>query len=345
MSPRIHEYRGRHFFRGFSTALVPTEKIDDMVFWHFFYDAEGSHLPYPHLEDTEYPDLDLQDLAGARKPIVMQTDKFRSELLFQADEFQEAAEPYTTQSVMDVLLSATNRKLKLYVKDEYSYQERKLLPDGQVHVETKTIITYKTIKDRVEELGEWEKVPRGKNLLCVRNWDLRDIIRRIGNQTTTPITVVPGLLWKIPSPTSPFRSCCSCESDEANDKTSLHHVIQHLVPTKHLTNSDSVVDLDKHIDGAVIFGPWKQWENPWRSTDASSPSSDPAESTVLGNSDTSSQPTTANSRSITPSEVIRQRAGRLSLLVHERKSHKGITQELGNRYRYLTHPINQVQPN
>ncbi|PNP82721.1 hypothetical protein FNYG_03952 [Fusarium nygamai] len=300
---------------------------------------------------------------------------------------------------MDVLLSPTNRKLKLYVKDEYSYEERKLLPDGQVHVETKTVITYKTIKDRVEELyetleklidhtvsssssfkginakrsphdhlegwdfadiakdrdpfvlkktnlplslmgwgdmtraipsitlfgkgfgdlivasrtgpdstltncSEWEKVPKGKNLLCVRNWDLREIIRRIGNQTTTPITVVPGLLWKSSSSISPFRGCCSCESEGAKDKTPLHHAIQHLVPTKHLANSDSVVDLDKHIAGAVIFGPWKQWEYPWRSADTGSPGGEPPESTVLGNSDTSSQPSTGNSRSITPSVTV-----------------------------------------
>ncbi|KAF5711522.1 Pfs domain-containing protein [Fusarium mundagurra] len=505
MSPRIHKYKGRHFFKGFSTALVPTGKIDDMIFWHFFYHPEGSHLPYPHLDDTEYPDVDHQDLTRARHVVgwcsqakgyagapgmnydigVTQlnqpgrefalekvsfsvgqlvtagcqfaigrkdrhvnatrgtykdklecldwnyvtlwdvdekrgwllsgtaallhllraslehcrTDKFRSEFLFQADEFQESMEPHSMQSVMDVLLSPTNRKLKLYVKDEYSYEERKLLPDGQVHVETKTIITYKTIKDRVEELyetleklidhtvsssssfkginakrrphdhlegwdfadiakdrdpfvlkktnlplslmgwgdmtraipsitlfgkgfgdlivasrtgpdstltncSEWEKVPKGKNLLCVRNWDLREIIRRTGNQTTTPITVVPGLLWKSSSSSSPFRGCCSCESDGGNDKTPLHHAIQHLVPTKHLTNSDSVVDLDKHIDGAVIFGPWKQWEYPWRSADTGSPGGEPAESMVLGNSDTSSQPTTGNSRSITPSVTI-----------------------------------------
>ncbi|KAF5546074.1 pfs domain-containing protein [Fusarium phyllophilum] len=481
MSPRIHKYKGRHFFKGFSTALVPTDKIDDMVFWHFFYDAEGSHLPYPRLDDTEYPDLDRQDLTKARHVVGWcsqakgyagcqfaigrkdrhvnatrgtykdklewldwnyvtlwdvdekrgwllsgtaallhllrtslehcRTDKFKSEFLFQANEFQESTEPHSMQSVMDVLLSPTNRKLKLYVKYEYSYEERKLLPDGKVHVETKTIITYKTIKDRVEELyetleklidhtvsssssfkginakrrphdhlegwdfadiakdrdpfvlkktnlplsfmgwgdmtraipsitlfgkgfsdlivasrtgpdstltncGEWEKVPKGKNLLCVRNWDLREIIRRIGNQTTTPITVVPGLLWKSPSAISPFRGCCSCELDGANDKASLHHAIQHLVPTKHLTNSDSVVDLDKHIDGAVIFGPWKQWENPWRSTDTGSPGGEPAESMVLGNSDTSSQPTTGNSRSITPSVTISSEFASHSLNIH-----------------------------
>ncbi|KAI7760484.1 hypothetical protein LZL87_009368 [Fusarium oxysporum] len=432
MSPRIHKYKGRHFFKGFSTALVPTDKIEDMVFWHFFYSAEGSHLPYPHLDDTEYPYLDRQELTRTRHVVGWcsqaknyaallhllraslehcRTDKFRSEFLFQADEFQESAEPHSMQSVMDVLLSPTNRKLKLYVKDEYSYEERKLLPDGQIHVETKTIITYKTIKDRVEELyetleklidhtvsssssfkginargrphdhlegwdfadiakdrdpfvlkktnlplslmgwgdmtraipsitlfgkgfgdlivaartgpgssltncGEWEKVPKGKNLLCVRNWDLREIIRRIGNQTKTPITVVPGLLWKSPSPTSPFRGCCSCESDGGNDKTSLHHAIQHLVPTKHLTNSDSVVDLDKHIDSAVIFGPWKQWENPWRSTETVSPGGESAESTVLGNSDTSSQPTTGNSRSITPSVTVSSGVGSHSLNIH-----------------------------
>ncbi|KAH7178089.1 hypothetical protein DER46DRAFT_675775 [Fusarium sp. MPI-SDFR-AT-0072] len=466
MSPRIHKYKGRHFFKGFSTALVPIDKIDDMVFWHFFYSAEGSHLPYPHLDDTEYPYLDRQELTRTRHVVCWcsqaknyadrhvnatrgtykdklewldwnyvtlwdvdekrgwllsgtaallhllraslehcRTDKFRSEFLFQADEFQESAEPHSMQSVMDVLLSPTNRKLKLYVKDEYSYEERKLLLDGQIHVETKTI------KDRVEELyetleklidhtvsssssfkginarrrphdhlegwdfadiskgrdpfvlkktnlplslmgwgdmtraipsitlfgkgfgdlivaartgpgssltncGEWEKVPKGKNLLCIRNWDLREIIRRIGNQTTTPITVVPGLLWKSPSPTSPFRGCCSCESDGGNDKTSLHHAIQHLVPTKHLTNSDSVVDLDKHINGAVIFDPWKQWENPWRSTETVSPGGESAESTVLGNSDTSSQPTTSNSRSITPSVTVSSGVGSHSLNIH-----------------------------
>ncbi|KAM0287156.1 hypothetical protein ACHAO9_007916 [Fusarium lateritium] len=497
MSPRIHNYKGRSFFKGYSTALVATDTIGDMVLWHFYYSPKGDHLPYPDLDDTDYPDLNRQDLIRARHVVgwcsqakfhagapgmnynigVSQlnepgrdfslekvsfsvgqlvtagcqfaigrkdrhvnatrgtykdklewldwnyvtlwdidakrgwlingtaallhllraslehcsTDKFKCEFLFDPNEFQESEGPHSMQSVIDVLLNPTNRKLKLYIKDEESHEERRLSPDGQLHVETKTIITYKRIQDRIEELyetleklidhtvsaassfkginakklphdylegwdfadiaksrdpfvlkktnlslslmgwgdmtraipsitlfgkgfgdmivasrlgtdngptkcSEWETVPKGKNLLCVRNWDLRDIIKRMGSQTTMPITVVPGLVWKSPLPASPFGSSCTCELVVTKNRNPSHHAIQHLVPMKQLANSNTVIDLESHIDGAVIFGPWKQWENPWRSPIVVESSGN----TDIGNSDTS-QPTTSYSRSITPS--------------------------------------------
>ena len=65
-SPRIHKYGGNYYLKGYSTALVPTEKIGNMVLWHFYYSDDGSRLPYPNPTSLRCVDLSMQDLTAAR---------------------------------------------------------------------------------------------------------------------------------------------------------------------------------------------------------------------------------------------------------------------------------------
>ncbi|KAJ4011850.1 hypothetical protein NW766_007150 [Fusarium irregulare] len=65
-SPRIHKHEGNYYLKGYSTALVPTEKIDDMVLWHLYYSDDGSRLPYPNTLGLNCADLNIQDLTAAR---------------------------------------------------------------------------------------------------------------------------------------------------------------------------------------------------------------------------------------------------------------------------------------
>ena len=36
--------------KGFSTAVFPTETLDDAVIWHLHCTDDGNRLPYPNLE-------------------------------------------------------------------------------------------------------------------------------------------------------------------------------------------------------------------------------------------------------------------------------------------------------
>ena len=65
-SPRMNKYFGRLFLKGFATALVPTEKLNDAVLWHLYYSEDGTRLPYPDLEAIDNFDLDLRDLTKKR---------------------------------------------------------------------------------------------------------------------------------------------------------------------------------------------------------------------------------------------------------------------------------------
>lgn len=64
--PRINQYMGCHFLKGFSTALVPTEKTKDAVLWHLYYSEDGSRLPYPNMEPMEKVNIGLGELTRAR---------------------------------------------------------------------------------------------------------------------------------------------------------------------------------------------------------------------------------------------------------------------------------------
>ncbi|RGP77969.1 pfs domain [Fusarium longipes] len=65
-APRIHKYGDYYCLKGFSTALVPTKKIDDMVFWHLYHSSDGRRLPYPDPTTITRTDLSIQDLTTAR---------------------------------------------------------------------------------------------------------------------------------------------------------------------------------------------------------------------------------------------------------------------------------------
>lgn len=65
-SPRIQQYLGRRLLKGFSTAIVPTEKSEDAILWHLHYTHDGSRLPYPDLETVPCVDLGLEEVAKGR---------------------------------------------------------------------------------------------------------------------------------------------------------------------------------------------------------------------------------------------------------------------------------------
>ncbi|KAF4969081.1 hypothetical protein FSARC_3604, partial [Fusarium sarcochroum] len=502
MSPRTHKYMGHHFLKGFSTALVPVEKLDDMILWHLYYSEDGSRLPYPDLDGMKHTGLDLRDLTAGRhvvgwcsqarffagapdmnyaiktsqlerpgrefalekvslsigqlvtggcqfaigrkdchvritrgsykaklqwldqKYVTLwdvveergwlvngtaallhllraslahsKADKFKSEFLFQEDQFQESQNPGSIESVLDVLLSHANQKLELYSKDDYTFQETKLSSNGQLETVTKTLVSSTTIKDRVEELYEtleklfdhnatseasykginakprikdylegwdftdiatdrdpfflrraklpisllgwvdftraipaitlfgkgfgdiirasetqpnnrlmacsaWNSVPKNRNLLCVSIADLREIIDRIGDQATNPITVAPGILWSNPDMTNPFHGNCSCDPKGKSSRNPIHHAVQKLVSSKlRPFVSNFMVDLDSHQNGAVIFGSLER-ALPWSSSAVSGSSEGESSSSVpQGNSDTSHQPDTSNFSSQSP---------------------------------------------
>ncbi|KAM6536465.1 hypothetical protein FALCPG4_002469 [Fusarium falciforme] len=64
--PRINQYMGHHFLKGFSTALLPTEKTKDAVLWHLYYSEDGSRLPYPDMEPMDKVNISLGELTRAR---------------------------------------------------------------------------------------------------------------------------------------------------------------------------------------------------------------------------------------------------------------------------------------
>jgi len=64
-SPRINEFLGRYYLKGFSTAVVPTGKLDNATLWHLYCAEEGTRLSYPHL-GVESLATNLGDLAKGR---------------------------------------------------------------------------------------------------------------------------------------------------------------------------------------------------------------------------------------------------------------------------------------
>ncbi|KAJ4114735.1 hypothetical protein NW768_011289 [Fusarium equiseti] len=140
------------------------------------------------------------------------------------------------------------------------------------------------------ECKEWLTVPKNRNLLCVSSSHLKDIISdEGGNLDTNPITVIPGLLWKVPSSISPFDVSCQCETRGPSSRK--HHAVQNLISRKLLAGtSQARVSLDDHCHGAVIFGPLIEWKRPWGSTGGISRSRSQLSSlSGLGGSTTSPQ--------------------------------------------------------
>ncbi|KAJ3535266.1 hypothetical protein NM208_g7203 [Fusarium decemcellulare] len=258
--PRINQYLGRHFLKGFSTALVPIEELNDVTLWHLYYSSDGSRLPYPNLETMHNVGRGIRDLAAGRhivgwcseakffagspnmnyaiKPSRLQRpgrefalekisfsvgqivtggcqfaigrkdapirithgsyraklqwiirkyvtlwdvdeergwlingcaalvhllrmslessklNQLASEFHFQDDKFEESSNPLSLSSALEILLNPNNQKLELDIKEQKSFTETRVLQDGQQETVTKTVTTWTTLRDRVEELYE-----------------------------------------------------------------------------------------------------------------------------------------------------------------------------------------------
>lgn len=81
-------------------------------------------------------------------------NKFKSEFLFQEDKFEESPSPFTPGSTLHVLLNHRNQRLKLYLKESHSHTETKELPGGDAETVTRTVTSWTTVRDRIEELYE-----------------------------------------------------------------------------------------------------------------------------------------------------------------------------------------------
>jgi len=64
--PRLHEFLGRRLLKGFSTAVVPTEKLEDSILWHLHYTEDGNRLPYPDFKSISTVDVRLDEVVKGR---------------------------------------------------------------------------------------------------------------------------------------------------------------------------------------------------------------------------------------------------------------------------------------
>lgn len=67
-SERVHEFDGKVFIKGYSTMVVATKIVGDLVIWHYFYNAERkkiSHLDHT-LDDELNGTVGLSQLENAR---------------------------------------------------------------------------------------------------------------------------------------------------------------------------------------------------------------------------------------------------------------------------------------
>ncbi|KAH6628463.1 hypothetical protein F5144DRAFT_594479 [Chaetomium tenue] len=64
-SPRIHHWFGKYLLKGFSTAIVPSQKLNDAILWHLYY-SDGERLPYPDMGTIQCADVDGNDMAKGR---------------------------------------------------------------------------------------------------------------------------------------------------------------------------------------------------------------------------------------------------------------------------------------
>lgn len=83
------------------------------------------------------------------------SDKFKSLFMLKSTEELALKEPtirYRHDSAHEVLLEDDNRKVRLYTRKEESYDETVARPGGECETVMKTVTTYTTVEDRVEEL-------------------------------------------------------------------------------------------------------------------------------------------------------------------------------------------------
>ncbi|KAK4452767.1 hypothetical protein QBC34DRAFT_345840 [Podospora aff. communis PSN243] len=116
----------------------------------------------------------------------------------------------------------------------------------------------------------WASVPKDQNYLCVSVADLQITTDRIGDPSTNPFTLAPGISWHVnPAGASPFSRCPCQRPNTLSTQTTptTRHPVQELAPStmNFLYNRDTAFppDLSAHPNGALIFGtPTRNW--PWK---------------------------------------------------------------------------------
>lgn len=68
-APRLTEYAGRHYLKGFSSMLVAVRKNDGIVLWHHFFNPSGERISYLDAKVTESSDcydVSTEDILSLR---------------------------------------------------------------------------------------------------------------------------------------------------------------------------------------------------------------------------------------------------------------------------------------
>jgi hypothetical protein len=139
--------------------------------------------------------------------------------------------------------------------------------------------------ERQQACKDWASVPKDQNLLCASVADLQTITDQIGDISTNPITLAPGILWRAgSSTTTPLFSKCGCERPNTRQKPLPSHPIQELSPASmnflHKTNENTPLELSSYPNGAVIFGTLeRRW--PWKRTPANAAVTTPGQPVEL----------------------------------------------------------------
>lgn len=63
---RVNAFKGNLFLKGFSSMLVPVERFDDIVVWHFLHNADGARIPYLDHSLPLLADLDFRSIETGR---------------------------------------------------------------------------------------------------------------------------------------------------------------------------------------------------------------------------------------------------------------------------------------
>ncbi|KAH6971155.1 hypothetical protein BKA56DRAFT_678283 [Ilyonectria sp. MPI-CAGE-AT-0026] len=63
-SEQVDQFNGKTLIKGFSTLLVPTKRIGDMLLWHLLYTKDGSRISYPDSVVPHAGDISGLDLAS-----------------------------------------------------------------------------------------------------------------------------------------------------------------------------------------------------------------------------------------------------------------------------------------
>jgi len=120
---------------------------------------------------------------------------------------------------------------------------------------------------------DWASVPKDRHVLCATVADIHAITDRIGDASTNPLTLAPGILWHADSSSGAVFTSCGCERTRSprRKKTLSSHPVQELRPSTmnflHRSDGSAALDLSDYPNAAVIFGT-SAWTWPWKTASA-----------------------------------------------------------------------------